>query len=82
MRYRLVNLSKGGDSEQWINGHAEEGYRIVHIVQPSTATAPTTMYHPMAIMERRTFGAWGYVLLLLLVAVAALGLGWLKAKGY
>lgn len=82
MRYRLVNLSKGGDSEQWMNERADEGYRIVHIVQPATATVPATMYYPMAIMERRTPGAWGYVLLMVLVAVAALGLGWLKAKGY
>lgn len=81
-RYRLINLSKGDQSEAWLNEAAAEGYRIAHIVQPSTATAPTMHYHPMAIMERRAVGPLGRLLVLGLIIAAGVAFGWMKAKGY
>lgn len=85
MRYQLVNLSKGADSEKWLNEHADKGYRIIHIIQPSTATAPCTHYHAVAIMEHSSAvhrGPGFWAVLAVLMGLCGIALGWLKAKGY
>ncbi len=52
-KYAIVILA--GDTEvvvAHLNRLAAEGYRIAHVVHPSTATSPCTFFKPQVIMEK------------------------------
>lgn len=63
------------DIEQRLNKDAEQGYVIVYALPAGPS------FKPMVIMEQRG-ASWGWGLVLVaLVAIAALVLGWMKARG-
>ena len=49
--YKTFSLA-ADDADARMSKAGSEGYRVVFVTPPATATAPTKHFHPLAVMER------------------------------